>query len=134
MIILKDDFIHINKKKDNDEKLKRQESYIKRRRIKEEYKEYLKDTLEHLQSKYFTIHSLRDRLVNEHSELIPVRISTLVKIIKMKYNYKKSEFCNPRLFANKIITSFFENSTFIMKLETEGIEVIYIKRFSLRSK
>ena len=101
-MILKDDFIYINKEKEDDEKLKKQESYIKRRKVKEEHKEWLKDTLEHLQSKYFIIQSLRDRLVKAHPELRPFSVSTLGRIMKneMKYSYKKSELRNPRWFTN----------------------------------
>ena len=135
-MILKDDFIYINKEKEDDEKLKKQESYIKRRKVKEEHKEWLKDILKHLQSKYFTIQSLRDRLVKENPELRPVSVSTLGRIMKneMKYRYKKSEVRNPRWFTNEMISSFFESAAIIMKLETEGIEVIYIDEFSLSSK
>ena len=52
----------------------------------------------------------------------------------MKYSYKKSELHNPRWFTNEMIRSFFESAVIIMKLETEGIEVIYIDEFSLSSK
>ena len=81
-MILKDDFIYMNKEKEDNEKLKKQESYIKRRKIKEEHKEWLKNTLEHLQGKYFIIQSLRDILVKEHPELKPVSVSTLGRIMK----------------------------------------------------
>ena len=116
--------------------MNRQESYIKRRKVKEENKEWLQETLDHLQGKYFTIQSLRDKLVKEHPELRPVSASTLGRIMKneIKYSYKKSELSNPRWFTYEMIRSFFESAAILMKLETEGIEVIYIDEFSLSSK
>ena len=85
LTILKDDFIHINKEKEDEDRMNRQESYIKRRKVKEEHKEehkeWLQETLDHLQGKYFTIQSLRDKLVKEHPELIPVSASTLGRIM-----------------------------------------------------
>ena len=98
LTILKDDFIHINKEKEDEDKMNRQESYIERRKVKEEHKEWLQETLDHLQGKYFSIQSLRDKLVKEHPELRPVSTSTLWRIMKneIKYNYKKSELRNPR--------------------------------------
>ena len=80
LTIFKKNFIHRNKK--DKDRLNRQYSYIQRDKLKEEHKEWLYETLDHFQGKYFTIKSLHEKLVNENQKIRTVIPSILGRILK----------------------------------------------------
>ena len=126
---------HHQKLKDINEK-GAQQSHIKKRKLKEEHKSFIKDLIILNPQHHWTWNKILSKLRNQFGDNSPVHNSTISRCMSkhLGLSYKKLELKRPPALTLFSYRKWLESVLIQIELEKRDVEIIYIDEFHVNTR